>query len=62
MGLACHGLAVAADRAPDKTVVQDCLFMALETAPDGTTVDALRAQCQAETLTGADKESVSALQ
>ena len=60
-GLVCHGVAAAADSAPDKTAVQDCLFMALETAPDGTTIDELRAQCQAETLTGADTEDESLL-
>jgi len=60
-GLVCHGLAAAADSAPDKTAVQECLFMALETAPDGTTIDELRAQCQAETLTGADTEDESLL-
>jgi phospholipase A1 len=53
--LICHGAAIAADSAPDKTSVQDCLLMALETAPDGTTIDELRAQCQAEKLTSADE-------
>ncbi len=60
-GLVCHGVAAAADSAPDKTAVQECLFMALETAPDGTTIDELRAECQAETLTGADTEDESLL-
>jgi len=60
-GLVCHGVAAAADSAADKKAVQDCLFMALETAPDGTTIDELRAQCQTETLTGADTEDESLL-
>ena len=60
-GLVCYGVATAADNAPDKAAVQDCLFKALETAPDGTTINELRAQCQAETLTGADKEDESIL-
>ena len=60
-GLVCHGVTVAADSDPDKAAVQDCLFKALETAPDGTTIDELRAQCQAETLTGADTEDESLL-
>jgi phospholipase A1 len=55
-GVACHGVVTASDSAPDKTAVQDCLLMALETAPEGTTIDELRAQCQAEDLTEADKE------
>ena len=49
-GLVCHGVAAAADSEPDRTAEQECLFMALETAPDGTTIDELRAQCQAENL------------
>jgi len=52
----CHGVAIAADSAPDNAAVQDCLLRALETAPDGATIDELRAQCQAEKLTAADKE------
>jgi len=55
-GLVCHGVAAAADSDPDKAAVQDCLLMALETAPDGTTIDELRDQCRAEKLTDADKE------
>jgi len=55
-GCACHGAATAADSAPDNAAVQDCLLMALESAPDGTTIDELRAQCQAEELTDADEK------
>ncbi len=60
-GLVCHDGAAAADSDPDKAAVQDCLFKALETAPDSTTIDELRAQCQAETLTYADTEDESLL-
>jgi phospholipase A1 len=49
-----HGETTAADSAPDKAAVQDCLLKALETALDGTTIDEMRAQCQAEKLTDGD--------
>jgi phospholipase A1 len=53
---ACYGTAVAGDTAPDKAAVQECLLKALETAPGGMTVDELRAQCQAEQVTAAEKK------
>jgi len=53
---ACYGTAVAGDTAPDKADVQECLLKALETAPGTTTVDELRAQCQAEQMTAAEKD------
>lgn len=51
-----HSAASAADSAKDEAVVQDCLLMAIETAPEGTTIDELRAQCQAGKPTEADTE------
>jgi len=41
-------MAAAAESSPDKTVEQDCLLRAIETAQGGVTIDELRAQCQAE--------------
>jgi len=60
-GLVCYGAATAAESSPDKTAVQDCLLRALETAPDGATIDELRAQCQAEKLTDDDNKDDSLL-
>ena len=60
-GLVCQGIAAAEDSAPDKKAVQDCLLMAMETAPEGTTIEELRTQCQAKTLTETDTEDESLL-
>jgi len=60
-GIVCQEVAAAADSEPDKTAVQDCLLRAIESAPDGTTIDELRDQCRAEKLTGADIEDESLL-
>lgn len=54
---ACYGTAVAGDIAPDKTAMQECLLKAVETAPGGTTVDELRAKCQAEQTATVEKET-----
>ena len=43
----CQGVTAAADSLPDKTAVQECLLRELESAKGGTTVDQLRAKCQA---------------
>jgi len=61
-GAAFHGVAIATDGAPDKASVQDCLLKALETAPDGTSIDELRSQCQAEKVTDADKKDESLIE
>jgi phospholipase A1 len=47
------GETAAADNAPDKTAVQDCLLKALETAPGGMTVNELRIRCKAEKMAAA---------
>jgi phospholipase A1 len=43
-----QGMAAAAESSLDKAAEQDCLLRAIETAQGGTTIDELRAQCQAE--------------
>ena len=53
---ACNGDSVAAESAPDKTAVQDCLLKTLESAPGGMTVDELRARCKAEQMAAAKDE------
>ena len=56
-----QGMAAAADSALGKTVEQDCLLRAIETAQGGATIDELRAQCQAEKRADEDKEDDSLL-
>ena len=45
-----------ADTAPDKADLQECFLQALETVPGNTTVDELRARCQAEQMAAAEKK------
>ena len=57
LGLTCHaGAAEFYGKPPDRAAVRDCLSRAMETAPSGTTVDELRAQCQADEMPDADIE------
>ncbi len=50
---AFNGETAAADNAPDKAAVQDCLLKVLETAPSGMTVNELRIRCKAEQMAAA---------
>ena len=45
-----------------QTALQECLLKSLETASGGMTVDELRAQCQAEKLTVAEKKDESIIE
>lgn len=56
----CQGIA-AADSATDTDAFQDCLLRVLETAPDGTTIDELRRQCQEEQLSDGENKDMDLL-
>jgi len=56
-----QGTATAAESSLDKSVEQDCLLRAIETAQGGATIDELQAQCQAEKQEDEGKEDDSLL-
>ncbi|MGB3647238.1 MAG: phospholipase A [Desulfobulbales bacterium] len=52
-----HGFAaMTVTTEPDKAAVQECMLKELETAKSGTTVDQIRAKCQAGQMAAAEKE------